>query len=136
MANQPPPKPFTFDDVADRRSEPRLSAEVLGLDVEARLTVGVHVRVVNLSRGGALLEQGEWLRPGTCTELRMGRPVAGSAQPQQLVASGTVERCWVYRLSPLRYRTALVFSGGGRSLPAGAEAPVAVRKVAVQGHTA
>jgi hypothetical protein len=62
--------------------------------------------------------------------------MAGSTQPQQLVASGTVERCWVYRLSPLRYRTALVFSGGGRSLPAVPEDPVAVRKVAVQGRTA
>ena len=130
MSNHPSSKPFTFEDVADRRTEPRLSAEVLGLDVDARLTVGVHVRVVNISRGGALLEQGDWLRPGTCTELRMGRPAAGGTQSQQLTASGTVERCWVYRLSPLRYRTAMIFSGG-RSIPAGPEAPAAAREVAL-----
>ena len=135
MPNHPSPKPFTFDDVADRRTEPRLSAEVLGLDVDARLTVGVHVRVVNVSRGGALLEQAEWLRPGTCTELRMGRPVVGGSRSQQLTASGTVERCWVYRLSPLRYRTALVFSGG-RSLPAAPEAPVAVHTVGAHERSA
>jgi hypothetical protein len=130
-SSRPSPKPFTFDRGADRRAEPRLSAEVLGLDVDARLTVGVHVRVVNVSRGGALLEQGEWLRPGTRTELRLSHQVAGADHPQQLAANGMVSRCWVHRLSPLRYRTALVFAGG-RPLDGAAEAPVAVCKAAAR----
>jgi hypothetical protein len=110
------PSPFTFDPAPDRRTEPRLGAEVLGLDVEARLTVGVHVRVVNLSRGGALLEQPEWLRPGTRTELRLVRHTDGDAG-EQLAAPCVVTRCWVYRLSPLRYRTALVFTGSRPMTP-------------------
>ena len=89
-----------------------MSAEVLGLDTDARLTVGVHVRVVNVSRGGALLEQGEWLRPGTKTELRLTRPGEGDRHGELLAAPGVAARCWVHRLSPLRYRTALVFNGG------------------------
>ena len=68
------PSPFAIEAVADRRAEPRLSAEVLGLHGEGRLSAGVHVHVVNVSHGGALLEQGALLRPGTRTELRVTRP--------------------------------------------------------------
>ena len=120
QSSRPGHAPFTIGKVADRRVEPRLSAEVLGLDVDARLTVGVHVRVVNVSRGGALLEQHEWLRPGTRTELRLSRPAAGLVQRELLTAAGVVARCWVYRLSPLRYRTALIFTA---SRPVAPSAP-------------
>ena len=108
--------------MADRRGEPRLSAEVVGLDAEARLTLGVHVRVVNVSHGGALLELGEWLRPGTRTELRLSRPAGESEPPQLLAAPAVVARCWVHRLSPLRYRTALLFSGSRPIAPGPADA--------------
>ena len=122
MSSPPPkrpvPSPFTLEPVADRRAEPRLSAEVLGLDIDGRLTVGVHVRVVNVSRGGALLEQGEWLRPGTRTELRLSRPSDDTAAAKLLAAAGVVARCWVHRLSPLRYRTALVFNNARPTPPA------------------
>ncbi|MGE0359653.1 MAG: PilZ domain-containing protein [Vicinamibacterales bacterium] len=111
------PAALTFESVSDRRHEPRLSADVLGLDADARLTVGVHVRVVNVSRGGALVEQEEWLRPGTRTELRLTRPVDGVEPAELLAAPGVVARCWVHRLSPLRYRTALVFATAGRTTP-------------------
>jgi hypothetical protein len=132
-SGRPSPKPFTFDHVADRRAEARLSAEVLGLEGEARLTLGVHVRVVNVSRHGALLESAEWLRPGTTTELRLTRPEDGSGPAQLLAASGTIVRCWVHRLSPLRYRAALVFAGG-RPLSGSQDAPVPVRKSAPREH--
>ena len=107
---------------ADRRAEPRLSAEVLGLHGEGRLAAGVHVRVVNVSPGGALLEQGEWLRPGTRTDLRVTRP-GPDGQPELIGVSGVVARCWVLQLSPLRYRTALVFSNS-RAMAAGPSAPL------------
>jgi hypothetical protein len=124
---RPQPSPFTLQPVADRRAEARLSAEVLGLDADARLTVGVHVRVVNVSRGGALLEQGEWLRPGTRTELRLTQPGETTAPGKLLAAAGMVARCWVHRLSPLRYRTALVFNGAKPiPPPAGDDAEVEI----------
>jgi hypothetical protein len=67
------------------------------------------VHVVNVSHGGALLEQGALLRPGTRTELRVTRP-GQDGQSELIAVSGVVARCWVHRLSPLRYRTALVFA--------------------------
>ena len=118
--NRAVPSPSSIESVADRRSAPRVSAEVLGLDADGHLAIGVHVRVVNISRGGALLEQGEWLRPGTRTELRLTRPADGAMPLERLAAPGIAARCWVHRLSPLRYRTALVFTGS----PAMPQVPV------------
>ncbi len=101
---------------------------MLGLDVDACLTVGVHVRVVNVSRGGALLEQPEWLRPGTRTELRLSRPAVGAGHRQLLAATGVVARCWVHRLSPLRYRTALIFTASRPMTPGHGRAAVGRRR--------
>lgn len=103
------PSPLSLAAVSDRRAQPRLSAEILGLDVDARLSLGVHVRVLNVSSGGALLEIQEWIRPGTRSELRLSKP-AIAEDPERLSAQGQIARCWVHRLSPLRYRAALVFS--------------------------
>ena len=95
---------------------------MLGLDADGHLTVGVHVRVVNISRGGALLEQAEWLRPGTRTELHL----TGLATARSIGAARRARhraRCWVHRLSPLRYRTALVFTGSPAMPPALVDRP-------------
>ena len=112
--NPPSPQPsgslsLSLASVTDRRSQPRLSAEILGLDQDARLSLGVHVRVLNVSSGGALLELQEWIRPGTRSELRLSKP-ALERESERLSAQGQIVRCWVHRLSPLRYRAALVFS--------------------------
>lgn len=109
-AAQRPPTPLQFLEIADRRADPRMSAEVLGLEQAARLTAGVQVQVVNLSARGALLEQREWLRPGTRTELRLTRAGSGDEPAEQYSTAALVARCWVHVLSPLRYRTALVFA--------------------------
>lgn len=101
--------PLNLAAVSDRRSQPRLSAEILGLDEDARLSLGVHVRVLNVSSGGALLESQEWIRPGTKSELRLSKPVRDQ-DAERLAAQGQIVRCWVHRLSPLRYRAALVFN--------------------------
>ncbi len=101
--------PLALAAVSDRRSQPRLSAEILGLDDDANLALGVHVRVINVSSGGALLELQEWIRPGTRTELRLSKP-AIEGEAERLSARGQIARCWVHRLSPLHYRAALVFS--------------------------
>lgn len=112
--NQPSPQPsgplpLSLAAVSDRRSQPRLSAEILGLDEDAKLSLGVHVRVLNVSSGGALLELQEWIRPGTRSELRLSKP-AIAREAERLSAQGQIVRCWVHRLSPLRYRAALVFA--------------------------
>lgn len=108
--------PFALAPVSDRRAQPRLSAEILGLDVDAKLSLGVHVRVMNVSNGGALLELHEWIRPGTRSELRLSKPVEAQ-EPEKLTAQGQIVRCWVHRLSPLRYRAALVFNTASPSSP-------------------
>ncbi len=103
-----PSLPLPLATVSDRRSQPRRSAEIFGLDEDAQLTLGVHVRVLNVSTGGALLELQEWIRPGTRSELRLFKP-AFQQDAERLSARGEIVRCWVHRLSPLRYRAALVF---------------------------
>ncbi len=102
--------PLSLASTPDRRSQPRLSAEVLGLDVNATLSQGIFVRVLNVSNGGALVELDEYLRPGTKSALKVSRPGTGGEAPTRMVANGQIARCWVDRLAPLRYRAALVFS--------------------------
>lgn len=102
--------PLSLASDRDRRSQPRLSAEVLGLDVDATLSQGVYVRVLNVSTGGALVELHEWIRPGTRSSLKLSRPVDDGAQADRMVANGQIVRCWVDRLAPLRYRAAMVFA--------------------------
>jgi hypothetical protein len=126
-SSQNPSLPFALAPVSDRRSQPRLSAEILGLDEDAKLSLGVHVRVLNVSNGGALLELHEWIRPGTRSELRLSKPVA-EQEPERLTAQGQIVRCWVHRLSPLRYRAALVFSVAPPKSPRG---PVAEEDLTV-----
>ncbi|MEZ5420180.1 MAG: hypothetical protein R2708_22960 [Vicinamibacterales bacterium] len=94
----------------DRRAEPRLGAEVLGLDVEASLTQGIYVRVLNVSSGGALVELQEWIRPGTRSSLKLSRTGQTGTAGERMVAIGQIVRCWVDRLAPLRYRAAMVFT--------------------------
>lgn len=113
------PSPLSIASDRDRRAEPRLSAEILGLDVDASLSQGVYVRVLNVSQGGALVELQEWLRPGTKSSLKLSRPAEDTGQRDRLVATGQIVRCWVDRLAPLRYRAAIVFAGSpGTPAPA------------------
>lgn len=94
--------------VAERRRDARLTSEALGLDVEARLGEAIHVRVINVSPGGALVEQRDWIRPGTPIELHLSRPVRGD-HAEQLSAKGSIVRSWVHRITPLVYRSAILF---------------------------
>ena len=107
---QNPLSPSSLTAGRDRRSQPRLSAEVLGLEVGAALSQGLYVRVINVSSGGALVELHEWIRPGTRSALRLSRSPDSGAPADRMVASVEVVRCWVDRLAPLRYRAAMVFA--------------------------
>jgi len=93
---------------AERRREARLTSAALGLDADARLGDAVRVRIINVSPGGALVEQPDWVRPGTQTELHLLRKVRGD-HPERLSAQGTVLRSWVHRVTPLMYRSAILF---------------------------
>jgi hypothetical protein len=105
-----PLSPLSLAADRDRRAQARLSAEVLGLDVDATLSQGIYVRVLNVSTGGALVELHEWIRPGTRSALKLSRPVEDGAPVDRMMARGQIARCWVDRLAPLRYRAAIVFS--------------------------
>jgi len=109
---QNPLSPLSLAADRDRRSQPRLSAEVLGLEVDATLSQGVYVRVLNVSTGGALVELHEWIRPGTRSALKLSRPADEATPADRMVASGQIVRCWVDRPAPLRYRR-----GPGRAGP-------------------
>lgn len=114
----------------DRRSEPRLSAEILGLEGDASLSQGIYVRVLNVSSGGALVELNEWIRPGTRSVLRLSRTPDGTASPERLLARGQIARCWVDRLAPLRYRAAMVFAQGATQPPPEAEVAILLERPA------
>jgi hypothetical protein len=92
----------------ERRREARLTSEALGLETEAKLGDTIHVRIINVSPRGALVEQPDWIRPGTPTELHLSRRVRGD-HPERLVAKGTIVRSWVHRITPLVYRSAVLF---------------------------
>jgi len=114
---QNPLSPLSLAADRDRRSQPRLSAEVLGLEVDATLSQGVYVRVLNVSTGGALVELHEWIRPGTRSALKLSRPADDGNPADRMVASGQIVRCWVDRLAPLRYRAAMVFAAPAPGSP-------------------
>lgn len=102
--------PERFGPASDRRTASRLAPEVLGLDGTGRLDQGIHVRVLNLSAAGALVEQHDWVRPGTDTALSLTRSRKGDEAT--FVRHGSVVRCSVSQLTPLVYRTAIHFDRG------------------------
>jgi hypothetical protein len=127
--HQNPLSPSSLTAGRDRRSQPRLCAEVLGLEVGATLSQGLYVRVINVSSGGALVELHEWIRPGTRSALRLSRSADSGAPADRMVASVEVVRCWVDRLAPLRYRAAMVFA------PTPAHAPSPASSTGASGAT-
>lgn len=106
---------------AERRTQPRVGAELLGFAADASLSRGVQARLLNVSPGGALVEVDEWLRPGTGSSLKLARAGDPAGAPT-VSLEGEVARCWVVRLAPLRYQAAITFREQVVDLPAeGAE---------------
>lgn len=87
----------------DRRVDARRRPQETPWEGEALLRPGVPVRVIDLSRGGVLVECASRLRPGTRAELQLIGPHG------RYICGGRVQRCAVAQLDPLRYRGALVF---------------------------
>ena len=86
----------------ERRVTARVPPEHTPWDRGALLRPGQDVMVVNLSRGGALIESSTRMSPGARTELQLlGR--------SRKAIRGRIERCRVASLDPVRYEGAIVF---------------------------
>lgn len=100
-----PPDQLTGSNCSDRRASGRQqTADQHGI-VRARVRPGHEVTVLDLSPGGALIEAGHRLLPGTRVELQL----AGA--DYRLAVRGRVLRCSVASLNPARitYRGAVAF---------------------------
>jgi hypothetical protein len=87
----------------ERRTEERRTAGWLRCRPDAVLRPGQPVVVLNINSRAALVESDVRLRPGALTELQLAR---GNRRTS---IRGTLERCHVCALEPLRYRGLLVF---------------------------
>jgi hypothetical protein len=90
----------------ERRASPRRTHRECGWLVAARLRPGRDVRLLNLSSGGALVEAGVRLMPGSPFVLHL------TGVESHHTIRGTVLRCHVSALQQedgVRYRAALVF---------------------------
>ena len=87
----------------ERRRCPRGAPGELGWDAAAVLRPGRPVDVLDLGRGGALIESAHPLRPDSRAELQL------LATDIRTAVTAHVAGCWVAALAPLRYRARLVF---------------------------
>jgi hypothetical protein len=90
---------------ANRRRHERIPAELTPWDRSALLRPGLDVRLVNLSRGGALVESGNRMNPGVRTELQL-------RGARRRTVCGRIGRCYVTSLDPIRYHGAIAFDDG------------------------
>ena len=87
----------------ERRTEERHTACRVRCRPDAVLRPGQPVVVLNINSRAALVESDLRLRPGALTELQLATD-GGRASIR-----GTLDRCHVSALDPLRYRGLLVF---------------------------
>jgi hypothetical protein len=89
----------------ERRAGPRFVMSTNSRASRVRLRPGRTAQVLNLSRGGALIETDWRLMPGARADVQIGDAAAA------LVVSGRIVRCHVALLerSRVRYRAALAF---------------------------
>lgn len=90
--------------VGERRRTPRVCPSRTEWQETALLRPGQDVVILNLSRGGALLESKSRMAPGGRAELHL-------FGDRRRVVRGRIERCHIVRLEPLRYTGAMVFDG-------------------------
>lgn len=87
----------------ERRTEERRTAGGVRCQPDAVLRPGQPVVVLNINSRAALVESDVRLRPGALTELQLA--IGGG----RTSIRGTLDRCHVSALEPLRYRGLLVF---------------------------
>jgi hypothetical protein len=86
----------------ERRETTRVPPEATPWPRAALLRPGLDVLLLDVSRGGALIESSNPINPGTRTELQL----LGSSRRG---VRGRIDRCVVAALDPIRYRGAIVF---------------------------
>jgi hypothetical protein len=111
--------------IGDRRTSPRLPPSAIPALKGVKLVAGPEVKLINISRGGALIESDSRLAPGSNLCLRLV-----TAENVYLLR-GRVSRSRVAALagSLLRYQSALTFDEEFTILPAG-QKPEAVEAAA------
>ena len=92
----------------DRRREHRVAPWRFGVLPVAVMRPGLDVAVIDISAGGALVESAGPVRPGVRTDLALE-----SADGPRCVRRVEVLRCWVHRLEPLAFRSAVQVLGRG-----------------------
>jgi hypothetical protein len=86
----------------ERRAGRRVAPEEHGWRSAAVLRPGLEVDILDLGPGGARISSSARLKPGGRAELHL----SGSARR---VVAGSISRCRVARLTPLRYEGAIIF---------------------------
>lgn len=86
----------------DRRHACRVSPDQTPWKRLALLRPGQEVRIVNVGRGGALVESHSRMMPGGRTELQLCGAWRHSIR-------GRIDRCRVIAVNPMRYEGAIVF---------------------------
>jgi hypothetical protein len=89
----------------DRRRSARLQPEQVGFSCEALLRPTLGVRIMNISRRGALVASAGPLRPEAAADLLL------RSEEGQYAMHGRVAHCWVDSLAPLRFLSRVVFEG-------------------------
>lgn len=99
-------RPVSLERSEERRRSPRRTKRDGLWFTAARVRPGRDVDVMDVSRGGALVETASRLLPGSRVELHL------IADPHRTVIHGRVVRCHVAALEPsggIRYRGAVAF---------------------------
>jgi hypothetical protein len=103
--------------MVDLRRAPRFDASAIPSLKSAHQIGGPEIKLINISRGGALIEVQERLSPGTSFALQLV-----TAETVHLL-HGRIIRCYVYAIGKVvQYRCAIAFDEDFTILPPGKEA--------------
>jgi hypothetical protein len=96
---------------SERRHSARLPPDQVGFSADGLLRPGLDVRILNISRGGALVASPGPLRPQAQADLLV------RSEEGQYALHGHIAHCWVDSLSPLGFLSRVVFDGETGRVP-------------------
>ena len=110
-------QPVELNKCFSRRKAPRFDSSAIPDQKKVHLVDGPDVKLINISRGGALVETQERITPGSQVSLRL---VAAETVYR---LNGRILRCYVYEIDKiLTYQCAIAFDEDFTLLPSGKEA--------------
>jgi len=95
----------------ERRHSARVPPEQAGVAAVGLLRPGLDVRIMNISRGGALVSSPGPLRPDAQADLLV------RSDEGQYALHGRIAHCWVAALTPLCFLSRVVFDGETGRVP-------------------